>query len=150
MVNPEYKLAFEDEIQRLMFNGGVLTPQSVYAVYSARLAQVDQAIYDESARWGDNQRDLTNPSVTYTHQSWRTYNGDPTLPFGSPSQFGLLANYFPGRTATVLSQFTSHRLVPDSRRTHLQPIRRHRQCRLPNDHQQTGRRTVGHNDLLHH
>src|SRR5205809_1138000 len=96
MNSPEYRQLFQDEVQRLMFNGGLLTPQSMYSLYGQRLAQIDQAMYDESARWGDNQRDLL--AHTYTHDEWKSFNGDPTLPYGSGSQTGQLANYFPQRT----------------------------------------------------
>jgi hypothetical protein len=103
MNSPEYRQLFQDEVQRLMFNGGLLTPQSMYSLYGQRLAQIDQAMYDESARWGDNQRDLL--AHTYTHDEWKSFNGDPALPYGSGSQTGQLANYFPQRTNLVLNQF---------------------------------------------
>ncbi len=55
MANPEYKLKFSDHVQKLMHNGGLLTPATAAAVYQARADEIDRAIVGESARWGDNR-----------------------------------------------------------------------------------------------
>ena len=53
---PEYRLAFADVIQKLMFNNGVLSVANVTATFTNRFNQTDSAIRGESARWGDNRR----------------------------------------------------------------------------------------------
>ena len=66
MASPEYKLAFDDEVQRLTSNGGLLTPASAAAIYQLRVNEIDRAIVGESARWGDNLQEppyLRNGSV---------------------------------------------------------------------------------------
>lgn len=67
LANPEYKLKFADHVQKLYFNGGVLTPASVTSFYQNRMTELDRAIVGESARWGDNR--ATTP---YTRANWLT------------------------------------------------------------------------------
>ena len=55
MAFPEYKLKFSDHVQKLLRNGGLLTPSAAAAVYQARASEIDRAIVGESARWGDNR-----------------------------------------------------------------------------------------------
>jgi hypothetical protein len=95
--NPEYRLRFVDRVQRLMYNGGLLTPTEVAAVYQARMQEADRAIVGESARWGDNHTTASEPpgaGGAYTRDHWLATQND------------LLANYFPNRGNVVLGQFS--------------------------------------------
>src|SRR5207244_2864470 len=96
MVNPEFKLLFADEVERLMFNGGVLTPQSVGSLFSQRTDPLTLAVIGESARWGDNW----TPGTPYTQANWQANVNN------------LLNNYFPQRTSVVLSQFVANGWFP--------------------------------------
>lgn len=89
--NDEFRLRFSDRVQELMRNGGVLTPDEAEAVYQARVNEITEAILAESARWGDN-RDADDP---YTQADFLNVAG------------GVLSDFFPTRTATVLGQFDS-------------------------------------------
>ena len=89
MANPEFKVQFGDEVQRLMFNGGLLTPQVAGSLFSQRANELNLAIVGESARWGDNW----TPGTPYT-AAQRNANVQ-----------NLLTNYFPQRTQIVISQF---------------------------------------------
>jgi hypothetical protein len=91
MAFPEYKLKFSDHAQKLLRNGGQLTPTAAAAVYQARTSEIDRAIVGESARWGDN-RAYTDP---FTRDDWVAITG------------GVLANFFPQRTAILLNQFAA-------------------------------------------
>jgi hypothetical protein len=91
MVNPEFKLQFADEAQRLMTNGGLLTPAQASSIFGQRAAQLNLAIIGESARWGDNR----NTSTPYT-AAQRNAN-----------VVSLQNNYFPFRTQVVLNQFAA-------------------------------------------
>ena len=91
MANPEYKLRFADRVQKLLHNGGLLTPTAAAAVYQARADEIDRAIVGESARWGDN-RAFNDP---FTRADWVTITD------------GVLSNFFPHRTAILLNQFTA-------------------------------------------
>src|SRR5205085_564751 len=82
MTSPEYKLKFNDAVQRLLTNGGLLTPARAGAVYQARVDDVNSAMVGESARWGDSHKE-----PPYTRANWRA------------TQDGLQANYFPQRTS---------------------------------------------------
>ena len=96
MANPEYRLRFADRVQKLMFNGGMLTPAGAAAVYQARMNQVRRTrIVGESARWGDN-----HDEPGYTRANWLA------------TQNGLLANYFPNRTGSVLGQYNTRGWMP--------------------------------------
>jgi hypothetical protein len=90
IVNPEYKLRFNDRVQEHFFNGGVLTPQVAGSIYAARMQMVDRAIVGESARWGDNRRE-----PAYTRADWLN------------TQNNLINNYFPTRSQNVRNQFNT-------------------------------------------
>lgn len=89
--NEEFRLRFSDRIQELMYNGGVLTPTVAQSVYEARTDEIDQAIIGESARWGDNLE----------HKSGTTYTRSDFINIKN----GVLADFFPVRTAAVLSHY---------------------------------------------
>mgnify|MGYP002621569795 CR=1 FL=1 len=91
IANTEFRLRFSDRVQELMFNGGVLTPAVAQSIYEARTNEIDQAIIGESARWGDNRRS----NDPYTHSDFISIKN------------GVLAAFFPVRTAVVLSQFNA-------------------------------------------
>ena len=104
----EFRSHLADRIQLHMYNGGVLTPDNVVAMWNARSDQITDAIIGESARWGDYRRDA-----------------DPnSYPAGGPFELlerdvqwvrereRLLNNYFPGRTDTVIEQYRARDLFP--------------------------------------
>jgi hypothetical protein len=98
IANSEFRLRFNDVAQKLMQNGGLLTPGSAAAVYQARMQEIDRAIVGESARWGDNHTTASDPPGAgnpYLRTHWIARQDD------------LLANYFPGRTGIVLGQFAA-------------------------------------------
>lgn len=98
MFNDEYRLRFTDRVQELMYNGGLLTPASISAMYQARMDEIYGAIVGESARWGDSHSTAAEPpgaGGAYTRAHWLT------------TQNGLLANYFPQRTGISLNQFAA-------------------------------------------
>ncbi len=92
MASPEYKQRFNDHVQKMLRNGGLLTPTAAAAVYMGRVNQVDRAMVGESARWGDNHDDGVD---THTYAEWRA------------TQDGMATNFFNIRTNTILSQYTS-------------------------------------------
>lgn len=59
LANPEYRIAFADAAQRLLFNGGAFTSGPSLAIWNALAARIDQAVIGESIRWaqtaGENQ-----------------------------------------------------------------------------------------------
>lgn len=98
MANEEYRLKFSDAAQKLLANGGLLTPEKMAAVYTARTAEVDRAIVGESARWGDSRTTSAEPpgaGKPYTREMWVS------------TQTGLINNYFPVRTNIVRQQLAS-------------------------------------------
>ena len=96
-VSSEYRLKFADRAHYLMFNGGVLTPQTASSIYALRLMEIDRAIVAESARWGDNR----NPDkAPYTRSTWIR------------EKDRLLTNFFPARTEVLLSQLRRENLYP--------------------------------------
>ncbi len=109
--NPEFQLLFADRIHKFMFNNGILTDAKAAKLFSDNLADVDQAIVAESARWGDNRRPgnpytRDNEYITETNRLLgSTYdpNNPNVLPAGS---------YFSTRDQTVLSQLRIAGLYP--------------------------------------
>jgi len=67
--NAEYKMAFADQVYRLTVKkGGVLTAPEMLKRFRARMAEVDDAIACEAARWGWRCPDNKKP----THELWLT------------------------------------------------------------------------------
>jgi hypothetical protein len=91
IVNEEFRLRFADRVQELMYDGGPLTEAAAQATYEARVAEIEQALVAESARWGDNRV----PDDPYTQADFITTTNN------------LLSAFFPVRTSTVLAQFNS-------------------------------------------
>jgi hypothetical protein len=105
MVNEEFRLRFNDVVQKLMRNDGLLTPDQAWSIYDTRADGLGRALVGESARWGDsrtvphpNQGPMNDPvgqGNPYLLSHWETRNAF------------LENNYFPLRTGNVLSQFTN-------------------------------------------
>lgn len=100
LANPLYRQQLSDRIGQVFSNFGVFGPRVAAARFLARVAQVDQAILGESARWGDAQR----PAAPATHQDW------------SRAVDQVVRGYFPVRTRIVLNQFRNLGLLPGAGR----------------------------------
>jgi hypothetical protein len=104
--NPEFQSLWADRVHRFMFNNGILTDVNAAKLFSDNLAEVDQALVAESARWGDNRRP-GNPytrNVEYIAEKNRLLGStyDPNNPNVLPA-----GSYFANRNETVLAQFRS-------------------------------------------
>jgi hypothetical protein len=106
VANPEYRLAFADQAQKHLFSGGALTPAVVEARWMERAGQIDLAIVAESARWGDYRRDVHQ----YQNGPYELYTRDQQW---IAEQQRLRTEYFPRRTATLLSQLRAAGLFPE-------------------------------------
>lgn len=93
MASPEYKATFNDQVERLLRNGGLLTPLAANDVYQARVDEIDRAIVGESARWGDNRA-----ATSYDRDDWLA-NLDNVLWDGMAGD----ASFFEGRTGVTLT-----------------------------------------------
>jgi len=102
--NAEYRILLADRIQKLFFDDGLLTPESVTDRYLIRAKEIEKAIWGESARWGDYRRDV-NP---------RDADNDLYTPDKSwVKTLGWLTNtYFPPRTNLVVNQLRLSGLYP--------------------------------------
>lgn len=99
MVHPEYRMQFADQAHRHFFNGGTMTTSNAVALLQRRMAELEQAIIGESARWGDQRGDRAdNP---YTKADWL-----------NEADGFLIQTYLSGRTQTVLNQLKSRALYP--------------------------------------
>jgi len=103
--NDEYKLFFADRAHRLLFNDGVLTPDSMIARYSELADTVERAIVAESARWGD-----TKHSTPLTLQDW--YDADSNYNDGRAALGWILNYYLPRRSDIVVDQLIEKGLYP--------------------------------------
>ncbi len=87
LANAEYRIAFADAAQRLLFNGGAFTSGKAQMFWDALAAQIDQAVIGESIRWAQTT-DENQTNWTAKVNSVRT-------------------QFFPTRTVTVLGQLRS-------------------------------------------
>jgi hypothetical protein len=55
-LNSSFQVRFGDRVHALLFNGGLLSPETNRARWDVRSAEIDKAIVAESARWGDARR----------------------------------------------------------------------------------------------
>jgi len=95
--NPEFRLRVADRIHQHFFNNGVLTSKTVTTLFNKRKAEIDKAIVDESARWGDAKR----PSQPFTRNvEWLAEVNR------------IVSSYIPQRTNTVLNQLKADGLYP--------------------------------------
>ena len=71
MANAEYRMLFADCVQKLCFAGGPLTPAAATALYEKRMAEIDDAIACESARWGCYEKPSAWGGVNrFTRDTW--------------------------------------------------------------------------------
>lgn len=93
---PEYVVRFGDEVHRLLFNDGALTPEKTAARWMESANELDLPIIAESARWGDSRQN----TVLTKNDNWL------------PEQQRLLEDYFPVRTENALSNFIRSGFYP--------------------------------------
>jgi hypothetical protein len=96
---PDFRRLFGDHAHKLLFNGGVLTPERCAARWMKRAQEIDLGIIAESARWGFFQFPWDSGDVM-THDNWLA------------EQTNLLANWFPQRTAIFIQQLRDAGLYP--------------------------------------
>ncbi|QDV73863.1 CotH kinase family protein [Botrimarina mediterranea] len=95
--NEEFRLRFADRAQRALFNNGALTPNEAIARYESVLAEMDEAIVAESARWGDMHR-----STPLTSAQWE-----------AESQ-SVIDTFLTGRTSVFVNQLRAAGLYPST------------------------------------
>ncbi len=105
LASPEYRLLFADRVQRHCFGDGALTPARAAARYEAWIGRVESAMVAESARWGDYRRDVHR----YSNPPYELYTPDGHF---KNERRRLATAYFPGRTATLVSQLQAAGLFP--------------------------------------
>jgi hypothetical protein len=94
--NAEYRLRFADRAFRHFEPGGALSPGKCSDRFHVRKEQIDMAIIAESARWGDSK--TTNPRDKI--DDWL------------PEVTDIENNFFPARSAVVISQLRSANIYP--------------------------------------
>ena len=96
---PPFVRLFGDHAQKLLFNGGALTPDRAAARWMKRAHEINLAIISESARWGYFQPPWVSGPVM-TQDTWLA------------EQTNLLANWFPQRTDIFIQQLRNAGLLP--------------------------------------
>ncbi|MFO7656981.1 MAG: lamin tail domain-containing protein [Bacteroidales bacterium] len=95
--NALYSNIFANRVHMHFFGNGVFMPDNITKIYQNRLDDVDRAVVGESARWGDNQRE-----VPYSRNNEWVAQRDY-----------LLNTYFPSRRGIVLNQLIQKGWYPD-------------------------------------
>ncbi len=103
--NAEFRLFFADRVQRLLFNGGALTPETAANRYRALSDKISNAIVAESARWGNYRRDVHQ----YKVGPYEFYKPDVHW---RPEVNRLLSQYFAQRPEAFLRQLRARGLYP--------------------------------------
>ncbi len=109
---PEFQVRFADRAWKHLTNGGALTNERNRARFLARVAELDNAIVGESARWGDDRPNGSGPFGDFT----RTANWLPAIygPLSMQPTGGVLGTngWFPesgttSRTSLMLAAWKS-------------------------------------------
>lgn len=97
---------FHELAWRALTHGGPLTPEGALATWDSLYHTISLALWDEAARWGDYRRDV-HPYQT---------KGILYKPDGAyeTERNRLLKQYFPVRTATVISQLRDRGWLPQA------------------------------------
>ena len=99
--NEDFARRYLKRSKQLLADDGLLGQQSVVQVWDSLYNNISLAIYDEAARWGDYRRDVHR----WQDKTNTVYTVDETY---MTERNRLLSQYFPKRTATVLSQITKY------------------------------------------
>ncbi len=92
LANAEYRVAFGDVAQRVLFNGGAFTPAKAQEKWDALAAQIDRAVIGQSLRWGQT----TDENQT----NWNAKVGQ------------VRALFFPTRSTNVIAQLRQRNIFP--------------------------------------
>lgn len=92
LASAEYRIAFADEAQRLLFNDGPFTASGAQPYWDARAAQIDQAVIGESIRWGN--------AANHNRATWAAKVAQ------------VRSQFFATRSATVIAQLRQRNLFP--------------------------------------
>ncbi len=101
---PQFRLDFADRAQKHFFNGGLLSPEGTATTWTAIADVIDNAVYAESARWGDYRRDV-HPSSP----PGALYRKDVHY---DAQKKHLLESYFPERSKIFIDQLKAASLFP--------------------------------------
>ncbi len=97
VAHPEYRMRFADLAHHAFFNSGPMTPAVADARMMNRANQIELAVIAESARWGDNSREIP-----------RTKDDD-----WLPAINDIRTTWFPQRTNIVVDQLREKNWYPD-------------------------------------
>lgn len=103
--NDTFRSQYISRAKELLSDDGLLGPAAVTLTWDSLYNNIQTALYDEAARWGDYRRDV-HP---YTSQG-QLYTVDGTY---QTERNRLLNEYFPQRTNTVLNQIMNYIGVDD-------------------------------------
>jgi len=92
LANAEYRIAFADEAQRLLYNGGAFTEGTSKPYWDARAAEITEAVIGESIRWGN--------AAAHNQTNWAAKVAQ------------VRSSFFGTRTATVITQLRQRNLFP--------------------------------------
>ena len=104
--NEDFARRYLKRSKQLLADDGLLGQQSVVQVWDSLYNSISSALYDESARWGDYRRDVHR----WQDKTNTVYTVDETY---MAERNRLLTQYFPTRSATVLSQITKYVDIDD-------------------------------------
>ena len=106
LTNDDFARRYVKRAGELLADDGLLGQESVVQVWDSLYNNISSALYDEAARWGDYRRDVHR----WQDKTNTVYTVDETY---MAERYRLLDEYFPVRTANVLSQITKYVNIDD-------------------------------------
>ena len=104
--NPQFLHRYMDRAHELLTNDGLLSEKGVVTVWDSLYHTIENAIYDEAARWGDYRL------VVHQYSSkGKNYDVDN---YYMTERNRLLSSYFPTRSEVFLEQLTKQGWYPHS------------------------------------
>lgn len=107
ITNKMFLHKYIDRVYKHCSGGGVLTPDSALATWERLYGKIDQALYCESARWGDYRRDVHR----YSKSPFELYT--VAGPFAE-ERTRMLTEQFPRRTEAFIAQLRSKGWYPQT------------------------------------
>ena len=101
LTNEDFARRYLMRAKELLADDGLLGQQSVVEVWDSLYHTISSALYDEAARWGDYRKNVHR----WQDGANTVYTVDGTY---MTERNRLLSEYFPVRTANVLSQVTKY------------------------------------------
>ena len=111
--NEEFRVLLADRIAKHLFRNGILTPAKARTLFDKRIAEIEDALFAEAARWG-NPRKMYEAALTDSEWQVEHHNSGVAKHQAWFAEVDRTRNeYIPRRTQVVIDQLFGRGLYPD-------------------------------------